>query len=182
MGQSILKRVLTGIALATLLVIVVGLFLPATYHVQRTVVIAADTVRIHELVDDLDRWPDWTPWLKADPSLEVTVGTITRGTGATQSWTGDSGGGALTFTSSDPEQGVTFDLSFDEGNSHHDCAIRYESVAGGTRVTWELIGDNGSNLLERYFGLVMDAFIGPMFEDGLATLKVIAERQTEPAV
>ena len=76
------------------LVIIVGLFLPGDYMVTRTVEISATPDQIHEYVGDLKRWPEWSPWKKTDPTIEITLG-------ASQSWTDKSGGGSLTVTQSD---------------------------------------------------------------------------------
>ena len=38
-----------------------------------------------------------------------------------------------------------------------------------------MTGDNGWNLLARYFGLMMDPLMGSMFDEGLARLKLVAE-------
>jgi len=80
------------------LVIIVGLFLPSNYMVTRTVEISATPDQIHEYVGDLKRWPEWSPWKKADPTIEFTLGALTEGVGTSQSWTDKSGGGSLTVT------------------------------------------------------------------------------------
>lgn len=173
----ILKRIGIGIGLATLLVIVVGFMLPATYTVSRAVIINADPAHIHAFVGDLEQWPAWTPWIKADPTIEVTIGDNTSGVGAHQSWTGDSGGGELTFTRSDPARGIGYDMSFDGGKYRSQGTLEYNQAGSATEVTWVMQGDNGNNPFSRYFGLMMDPMVGPMFEDGLNRLKLVAETE-----
>ena len=53
--------------------------------------------------------------------------------------------------------------------------MRYAVVDSGVQVTWDMKGDAGFNLLDRFFGLLMDAVVGPMFDEGLARLKLVAE-------
>ena len=106
MAFSIFKRVGLGVGLATLLVIAVGLFLPRTYTIERSIVIAAPQNHIHELCGNLEEWPRWTPWFKADPGLEISLGNRTSGEGAAQSWQGKGSRGRLTFTRSDPAWGI----------------------------------------------------------------------------
>jgi len=173
---AIMKRVGIGVGLATLLVIVVGFMLPSTYVISRTVTINADSARIHALVGDLEQWPEWTPWAKADPTIVVTFGDKTTGVGAHQSWTGDSGGGELTFTRSDTTSGIAYDMSMDEGKHSSRGTMEYHPADGATEVVWGMTGDLGRNPFNRYFGLMMDPMVGPMFEEGLVRLKMVAEK------
>ena len=177
MIKSILKPILIGVVLASIVVVGVGLFLPAHYTVTRSVVIDAPTSKVHSYLSDLALWPTWAPWHTADPSLEVTLGTISRGIGANQTWLGDSGDGELVFTRCDPEWGIAFEMALDHGNQQAECTMLYTPVEGGTRVTWEMTGENGLNPFNRYFGLLMKPVFGPMFDEGLARLKLEAEKK-----
>ncbi len=47
----------------------------------------------------------------------------------------------------------------------------------GTRVTWSMAGNMGSNPLMRWFALFGDRMVGPDFEAGLANLKALAEKR-----
>ncbi len=171
----VLKRVGLGVGLATLLVVVIGLFLPRNYTISRSVVVDASRERVHELCTNLEEWPRWTPWFRADPDLAITLGDITRGAGAHQSWTSSKGRGELTFVRANPDRGVDFDLVLNQGDETMACTMRYSDVADGLQVTWELVGDHGYNLAGRYVGLLMDMLVGPMFDEGLARLKLVAE-------
>lgn len=169
-----LKRV--GIVGATLVALffVVGYFLPKSYVVSRSILVEADSEQVHTLVGDLARWPEWTPWAELDPSIRTTVGSRSRGVGASQSWSGESGSGELTFTRSDPESGVVYDFSVNEGRYEAVGAIRYSAEAGGTQVSWEMSGGAGG-ILGRYLSLMMDDLLGPSFEKGLNKLKSLVE-------
>ena len=116
MVSGILVRIGIGIIAATVLAAVIGLFLPSTFEIEKSVVIKAAPERIHQFTGDLDRWPEWTPWLKEDPDLVVTVGDQTTGVGATQAWTGGSSDGELTFTRCDPGWGISYDMTFNKKN------------------------------------------------------------------
>lgn len=156
-------------------VLVVGFFLPSTYVVQRTVLINAQPDAVHVYVDDLGKWPEWGPWLEEDPTIKTTLGPITAGAGASQTWVGDSGTGALTLISSEPGSGVKYGLSFDDGAFTSVAEIQYKVRGDATEVVWIMTGDVGSNLFERYFAVGMDSMVGPMFEQGLQNLKVTVE-------
>ncbi len=176
MVVPILKRIGIGVGAATLLVVAVGLFIPRTWSVSRAVAIDAEQARVHELCSDLQQWPAWAPWLQADPELEVTLGAVTSGVGTHQAWQGKGGAGELTFTRSDPAWGVGYDLAFIDQGTHAACTMVYGPVpGGGTEVTWTMSGNHGWNVMDRYLGLWMGPLQGPMLEDGLERLKLVAE-------
>lgn len=163
---------LAGIALIFL---VVGLLLPSKYSVERSSSIDAGPEHIHELVGELKRWPEWTPWLEDDPTIKVSTSDQTNGVGAHQSWIGESGSGELTITASSPQQGIEYDLSFDDGAFQSKARLVYANENDATTVTWVMSGDVGMNIIGRYFGIMMDSMVGPMFEAGLGKLKVAVE-------
>ncbi len=170
-----LKGIIIFVVSVLALLALVGLFLPSAYHVERETLIAASPEAVHAHVGDLAAWDAWTPWLEQDPTIEVTLGASTTGVGAHQSWTGESGSGQLTFTLCDPARGVAYDMDFNQGQYVSTGEIAYHPAEGGTRVVWAMDGDMGRNIIARYMGLVMDAWTGPMFENGLAKLKTVVE-------
>ncbi len=181
LGLAILARVGIGVGAATILVIVIGFFLPRTFSVERSIVIDAAPAHIHGWLDDLHRWSEWTPWLKEDPSLVVTVGEVSAGAGASQTWTGDSGGGWLRLTRSEPDWGVAYEMAFAGDKYPSTGGLLFGRDDAGARVTWTMTGDLGWNPFERYPGLLLGSLIGPMFDEGLAKLRMLAETADEAA-
>lgn len=177
----ILKRVSIGVGLATLAVLGVGFLLPATYSVNRSLVIKAEAAHIHTFVNDLEQWPNWSPWVKDDPTIEVVLGEITAGVGAHQTWEGSRDSGEITFTRSDPAVGIGFHMALDHGKYLSTGTIEYTLLDGGTEVIWTMNGENSGNPIDRYFFLMMDPMTGPIFEDGLNRLKLLSETTTSPA-
>ena len=170
-------KIILGIAVTLVAVFfVVGQFLPPTYSVQRSVVIEADRERIHALVGDLNAWPEWSPWIERDPTIETTIGEKATGIGAHQSWTSADGPGELTFTRSSSISGVAFDMAFDEGKFKSEGALNYTPEGQNVRVTWIMSGDNSHSIVGRYMALGFDAMVGPIFERGLEKLKAAAEK------
>lgn len=174
------RSVKTAAAVLIILVVtvaVIGLFLPAKYYVERSIVIDAAPEEIHEYVGDLKKWDAWAPWKEDDPSIVVTLGQKTWGAGASQSWVGENGTGALTITGSSPERGIEYDLLFDGGTYECKSSMRYDRMPDGdTKVTWAMSGDMGKSLTSGYFALLMDTMVGSMFEKGLSNLKSVVEK------
>lgn len=175
--MKVLKVTGAVIVILVVVFIIAGLLLPTTYSVQRSIVIDATPAEIHEYVGDLDNWGEWEPWTESDPSIAVTLGDKTTGIGAHQSWTGDSGDGALEFTMSSPDTGIEYDLVFD-GQFECQSAMLYEPVKnGGTEVTWIMSGDTEKPFIGGYLALMMDTMAGDMFEKGLSNLKQVVESE-----
>lgn len=177
--MKILKALLSIIIILIVIVVVVGLFLPTSYTVERSIVIDAPPAKIHEYVGDLNKWETWEPWREGDPTLVITHGEKTKGVGASQSWVGESGGGALTFTMDSPTEGIEYDLVFDDGTYECQSAMKYSPLEDGeTRVTWTMTGDMGTPVIGGYFVLMMDSMVGKMFDNGLANLKNAVEGES----
>lgn len=177
--MRILKTLLSTIIVIIVVVVVVGLFLPTSYTVERSIVINASPGRIHEYVGNLENWNFWEPWREEDPTIVITHGEKTKGVGASQSWVGESGDGALTFTKDSATEGITYDLVFDGGTYVCQSAMVYDPLEDGeTKVTWTMSGDMGTPVIGGYFAMMMDAMVGETFDKGLSNLKSTVEGQS----
>jgi len=175
--MRILKTAAVILVVFIVAVAAIGLFLPTKYDVERSVVIDATPEKIHGYVGDLRKWDEWAPWKEEDPSIVVTLGEKTSGMGASQSWVGDSGTGALTITESSPEKGIEYDLLFDGGRYECKSSMKYSRLPDGdTKVIWTMSGDMGRSLTGGYFALLMSSMVGSMFERGLSNLKSTIEK------
>ena len=177
--MKILKTILSAIIVLIVVLVVVGLFLPTSYTVERSIVIDASPSQIHKYVGDLNNWDSWSPWKQEDPTIVVTHGEKTQGIGASQSWVGESGDGALVFTKDSPSEGIEYDLVFDDGTYVCQGAMTYNPLEDGeTKVTWIMSGDMGTPVVGGYFVLMMDSMVGEMFNKGLSNLKNTVEAQS----
>ena len=171
-----LKKLLITLGILVGIVVVAGLFLPTEFQVSRAVVIDAKPETIHAYVGDLKKWNAWEPWRDADPSLAITIGEKSTGVGAAQSWIGKEGDGSLVFTESSPDKGVRYDLFFLQGKERCTSSILYNAMQPAkTNVLWTMKGDMEVPVLGGYMAMFMDSMVGPLFEQGLAKLKRVAE-------
>ena len=173
--MKILKWIGMGIAAVVLLLVVVAFCLPRKFHVERSIAIDAPPEAIHAVVTRLREWPTWTAWTaERYPDMKIAFAGPEEGVGAKQSWEGKSSGrGSIEITKSSPEEGVDYDFAFDGNPSTG--GISFFPGPDTTLVTWYADGDLGRNPVARYFGLLMDRFMGPDFETGLRNLKKKAE-------
>jgi hypothetical protein len=176
--NSVLKKVLFAVLLLPILLILVSLFLPATYRVERSLAINAAPEIIFPYLNELRRWPEWTAWnTNREPSLVYIQAGPPSGVGAVQSWTARSGNGSIKLTESDPDRGIGYELNFNEGRFISTGRIDLVPVTNGTRVVWSNYGNFGRNPVGRYLGLLMDKWMGNDFETGLQNLKAKTQRQ-----
>lgn len=174
-----LKNFLLAILLIIIIIVVVGLFLPTSYTVERSITIDSSPEKVHEYVSDLKMWDVWTPWEEEDPTIVVTRSEKTKGVGASQSWVGDSGDGALTITKDSPGQGIEYDLVFEGGQYLCQSAMVYDELSDGeTKVTWTMNGDMETPVIGGYFAILMDSMVGDMFDKGLKNLKTAVEESS----
>ena len=157
---------------------IVGLLLPRTYHIERSIVINATNEDIYPQIANLRNWENWSVWnTKVDPTMVSQFSGAEEGEGARQTWTGDKmGKGSLTITQADPATGIWYELVFEE-NFKSPGSIMFEQAGSATRVVWGMSGDMGNNVFGRYMLLIMDRMVGDDFENGLSGLKKISESQ-----
>jgi hypothetical protein len=148
-----------------------------SYEVVRTTSISADPARVHALVDDFHRWPEWSPWEDLDPDLQRTFTGPASGVGSRYAWKGNrkAGEGSMEITGSTPERidiTVTFLKPFKATNL---TDLTFTPTDAGTDVSWRMTGapTGFAAFFTRFMN--MDKLIGGDFEKGLARLKVAAE-------
>ena len=173
-----LRKSLIGLLVLLAATACVGLVMPTQWRVERTVVVAAPAAVVFPLINDLQRWPDWTEWDGAeDPSLQRRFGDgPTAGIGAAMSWTGDEvGEGRLTISESVPDRRIGYDLRLAHDGLLSEGAIVLAPAQGGVRVTWSTGGELGWSPLVRLMGPWIEHAVGSDFDHGLAGLKRVAE-------
>jgi effector-binding domain-containing protein len=172
-----LKKTLGALVVLVVLFFAVGLALPRKVHLERSTSIAAPQATVFTLVNGYKRYNQWSPWAAKDPSATYTFEGPAAGPGARMSWQGDAktvGTGAQWITESTPFEKVVMNLDFGaDGAATSSFLLAPE--ADGTRLTWTFETDLGRNPVSRYVGMMMEGMLAPDFEQGLASLKTLAE-------
>lgn len=151
----------------------------AQFLITRSVHVEAESATVHNLVDDLHRWVDWSPWEGLDPQLQRTYSGADRGRGARYAWQGNNkaGQGTMTITESSPDR-IGIDLAFLKPfkATNHVALSFAPDASGGTDVTWTMTGERGA--FGQVFAKVfkMDDKLGGDFVKGLLQLKALAEK------
>jgi Polyketide cyclase / dehydrase and lipid transport len=175
--MRIVKWVL-GIAIGlTLVLLLGGLLLSSKFSVSRSVSVNAPAEKIYPLVASPKEWKRWSVWNQRDRSMKIEYFGPESGAGAGWSWQSASeGDGKMTLTAADAGQRVAFDLFFPDFGTTSRGEFRFVPAGAGTKVTWSMEGDMGTNPLFHWFALFADRMVGKDFEGGLANLKVEAEK------
>jgi len=171
-----LKRFLIRLIILIAILVGIGLIIPSTHHVERSIVIDAPPDKVWTHIATFKAWESWSPWYARDPDAEFTYSG--EGVGQTAVWKSDNrqvGSGSQEVTTFDAPSKFVTALDF---GGHGQAVATFDLVpeASGTRVTWALDSESGNNLIARYFGLMLDKMVGLDYETGLANLKIIAEQ------
>lgn len=158
--------------------LVVGLFLPASTTFERSVTINAPQSLVYEYVNSMPRFNEWSPWHAIDPNTKYTFTGPQSGVGHKMAWQSDhenvGSGSQEIIEASPPDKVVTF-LDFGPMGSAT-AAFTLTALGKGTKVVWSFHNEHGWAIHDRYFGLMTEKFVGPMYESGLNRFKTVAEK------
>jgi hypothetical protein len=170
---------------AVLVVGVAGLVLyalstqPDTFRVQRAMTINAPADKIFTIVTDLRRGKEWSPYEKKDPNMTTSFSGPATGPGSKLTWDGNSdvGAGTLTIANATAPSKVVLNLDMTRPMTGHNI-IEYDLApdGAGTKMTWSMHGPMNPISKVMCLFMNMDKMIGKDFEDGLRSLKALAER------
>ena len=168
-----MKRILRSSGAIFLLVIAIGIILPARPRVARDVLIDAHAATVFALLNDFAQVSKWSPMLEGDPNAQIDISGPPRGVDASIYWDGHIiGQGRQTIIESVPYERII--TKFDSGESGS-TSFDLSQEDGLTRVAWTHESDYGFNLVGRYFALVQESIVGAEQEEGLSRLKELAE-------
>lgn len=181
--MKVLKKVGIGVGAVALVLTGVIATRPSTFHVERSVVIAAKPEAALARVNDFHAWQSWSPYEKYDPQLARSYEGANAGVGAVYSWKGNDkiGEGRMTIVESNASR-VAIKLEFLKPfECTNDATFSFSPQAdGSTKVTWAMDGKN--TFFGKAASLVfdMDEMVGGDFARGLAALKaeIEAERKS----
>lgn len=175
--MCILKWIIGLVLLLGVVLVAGGYMLSPKFTVSRSVVISAPADKVYALVADPRGWKQWTVWNRRDPAMQIEYFGPQTGAGAGWSWKSKSeGDGKMTFTAAEAGRRVAYDLYFPDFGTTSGGDLTLAPAGQGTKVTWTMNGDMGSNPLFRWFALNADSMVGKDFEGGLAGLKEVAEK------
>ena len=177
------NKIIYVTVITVLIIITAGLFLPKAAHVERTIEIARPAATVFTLVNGFSKFSLWSPWSERDPDVAYSFSGPAAGPGAQMSWKGDPrlvGTGTQRITESIPWSMVRMQIDFDQLGKASSY-FQIDESGHGSHLTWgfdvNLVEGRGffTGLLNRYFALFFDTWMGADYEQGLSRLKSLAE-------
>ena len=170
-----INKFVYSIAALILVVAVIGLFLPSRANVERDTRIGASPATVFALLNDFHQVNKWSHWLEEDPNARFDFFGPRRGVGATFAWDGNIiGKGRQTISESVPFKRIIYDLNFEDEDTAT-TIFDLSEVDEETGLVGTFNMEFGFNLVDRYIGLIIGGVIGENNEEGLASLKLMAE-------
>jgi Polyketide cyclase / dehydrase and lipid transport len=81
-----------------------------------------------------------------------------------------------------PERSIAYVLRITDVGMTSNGVITFTAVDDkSSKVSWTNEGDFGNNPFTRYFGLMMDSWVGKDYDASLARLKALVEKSNAPA-
>ena len=170
---------IVALIIVAVVAVVVGLVMPGSGHVERSLVVGKDMRQVYDVLNNLRRFPEYSVQRQYDRNIKYDFSGKAYGPGAELSWTGSDpkvGSGKLTIASADPsfdkvdstakKASIVWNVDNDwRGNDKHFTLDLDRQGSRGqlTKITWSYDVDYGFNLINRYANLYIhgdpDAFI-----------------------
>lgn len=174
--MKILRVVGTILLILLILVLLINVFTPAAYRIERSIEIDASPNKVYNIISKFSRFNEWSPWVYKDTAVKIDFAGIDGAVGSVYKWDGNKnvGEGMMQMFELLENKKVSYKMVFGEGK---DTAIGYISLKpeqeNRTEVIWGYTGQ--TSFMFRFFNLLMDKFMGNDFEIGLNKLKALAE-------
>jgi hypothetical protein len=179
MEEFMVKKIAAVVVLLAAGILVYAATRPDTFRIERSTSIRATPEKIFPLINDFHQWEAWSPWEKIDPAVKRSFLGAMSGKGAVYVWQGNTeiGHGTMKIIESTPSANVLIKIDFMKPYAaHNTIEFTLERQGDAAKVTQAMYGP--SPFLSRLIGLFwsMDKMVGKKFEEGLASLKAIAEK------
>lgn len=170
-------EVILAVLLAMAFFLVVGLFLPKTARIQRSVEVANPIVQAYDVLNGFHRFTEWNPWAATDPGMTLERQGERFGVGAklifTGSPDGNAGNGQLELVASElNESDASIKMELANGWSGDNKRVTFKLVQDGktraVNVQWDVRIEYGWDILGRYKGMYLDGTLGENMETALA--------------
>ena len=171
-----LKKILIIVLVIIAIPLVVALFLPKDYSVEREIIINKPKQEVFEYVKYLKNQDNYSKWATMDPNMKKTYNGTDGTVGFVSAWESendDVGSGEQEIIKIEEGERIDFELRFKEPfESTSPAFMTTESVAENqTKVTWGFSGhmDYPMNIMMLFMDF--EKMIGDDLESGLSNLK-----------
>lgn len=180
--MSTFMYIIVAIAAVIAIILIVAAMRPDTFRVQRSVDINAPAEKIFPLINDYKHWGSWSPYEKVDPAMQRTFSGAPSGKGSVYEWSGNKnvGHGRMEIMDAAPHSKIVIKLDFFSPFEAHNTAEFTMQPKGSatnvTNVTWAMHGPVSYVAKIIHMFMNMDRMCGDQFQQGLASMKAVAEK------
>lgn len=155
------------------LILLIAAVLPGTGIVRRSIVVGKPVDQVFAYLSDYQNYLKWNPWSKMEPQAQNTLSSPSVGVGASWEWNGKKvGHGKLTTQSLTPPTAIRSRLEFFKPfKGVAQDTWDFETVDGGTRITWGFVGKNAYPINRLFWMLMIKSQLTQQFDSGLAEIK-----------
>jgi DNA gyrase inhibitor GyrI len=165
-------RVIGFLLVLTLILLGVGILLPAEVKLQRDTTVAAPPEAVFMRVNSLREFQTWSPWAAKDPDMKVAYTGAETGAGAKMSWTSAvHGSGSQEIKDATFPKTVLYRMELGGSDVVFAQITLTPAPNNATKVEWSYQTDLGGNPLKRYAGLFYSSWVSADYDAGLARLK-----------
>jgi hypothetical protein len=172
-----LKIILIALIVLVVIALIMAALKPNSFSISRSVNIKAPPEKIFPLINDFHNMQAWSAWEKIDPAMKRTYSGAASSVGAQYAWEGNKniGSGSMEITESSSTK-IAMKLDFTAPMVAHNM-VEFTLVPAGDSTTVTQVMYGPSPYISKAMSLVfsMEKMVGTKFEEGLASLKAIAE-------
>lgn len=170
---------IVALIIVAVLGVVVGVIMPSSGHVERSLVVGKDMRQVYDVLDNFRRFEDYSVLRQEDPKIQLKLAGKAYGPGAELNWSSEDakiGQGKLTIASAEPaffkvdntanSAKIVWNLDNDWRGQDKHFTLDLERQGSRhqlTKVTWSYDVAYGFNLINRYSNLYIhgdpDSFI-----------------------
>lgn len=168
---------ITGYIFAVLAVLYVlaAMISPPSLKIEKSISVKVPASEVFARVICFDRWHDWSPWDAMDKTNVNEFSENPCGVGAWNSWKGEKTDvGKQTILEVRENEYIKTSLVFGKDPRPQTSEWFFKSEGKSCEVTWNFIGQE-SSFFGRPMNLVVKYFVSKAYEDGLNSLKEVAE-------
>jgi hypothetical protein len=170
--MKVLKRVGIGIVAILALALIASFLMPKNYHLERSIVIAAEPEQLFPYVNSLPNWERWSYWHRLDPGQKLAYSQNPTGINAWYTWNGTiNKTGKVTILKSEANKSMVYEMIFDEMEPNK-AGFVFEPVNGGTKAIMSMDYDLSPPV--NLFGGIMKGMIETQFDACLKNMDSVA--------
>lgn len=180
--MNVIKKIILGLLSIVILALIVALFLPKEYHVEREVTIKKPIDSVFNYVKYLKNQNNFSVWARLDPAMKKTFSGTDGTVGAISGWDSTNknvGKGEQEIKIIIPNERIEYELRFKTPmESTAKAYITTEEITPTqTQVKWAFDGSSPYPMNLMMVFMNIDQMLGEQLETGLQNLKIILEEQ-----